>query len=163
MSALDFDSPINPYHYILHCIGGKWKMTILHEIHTFGTIRFNRTLKVLPVSEKVLSQQLHELAEAGLIERISYDTTPPRVEYKLTDIGKKLIPALDLLYIWSVRRMDELGLPIDANAFVVHNAEKYLMQLDDVLDEAFLRCKDLSVRSLDGDMCYQKEKPSQPF
>ena len=45
-----FDTPTNPYHYVLHCIGGKWKMTILHEIHTYGSIRFNQTLKALPIS-----------------------------------------------------------------------------------------------------------------
>ena len=54
----DFTKPTNPYHYALHCLGGKWKMTILHEIYTYGVIHFNKTLKVLPISEKVLSQQL---------------------------------------------------------------------------------------------------------
>lgn len=74
MKADNFDTPTNPYHYVLHCIGGKWKMTILHEIYTYGSIRFNQTLKILPISEKVFSQQLKELVEAGLIRRISYDT-----------------------------------------------------------------------------------------
>ena len=68
---------VNPYHYILLCLGGKWKMTLLHEIHTFGKIRFNQTLKVLPISEKVLSQQLKELIDDGLIRRTSYDVIPP--------------------------------------------------------------------------------------
>ena len=54
---------MNPYHYIQQCIGGKWKMTILHEIDTFGSIRFNYAVRVLPLSEKVLSQQLKELIE----------------------------------------------------------------------------------------------------
>ena len=67
MKADNFDTPTNPYHYVLHCIGGKWKMTILHEIYTYGSIRFNQTLKILPISEKVFSQQLKELVEAGLI------------------------------------------------------------------------------------------------
>ena len=80
MKADNFDTPTNPYHYVLHCIGGKWKMTILHEIYTYGSIRFNQTLKILPISEKVFSQQLRELVEAGLIRRISYDTVPPKVE-----------------------------------------------------------------------------------
>ena len=60
MARKTFDEPTNPYHYTLHCLGGKWKMTILHEIHTYGKIHFNETLKVLPISEKVLSQQLKE-------------------------------------------------------------------------------------------------------
>ena len=94
-----FKEPTNPYHYVLQCIGGKWKMTILHEIHTYGSIRFNQTLKALPISEKVFSQQLKELTDAGLIRRISYDTIPPKVEYVLTPRGEELIPALDALYI----------------------------------------------------------------
>ena len=95
MKADNFDTPTNPYHYVLHCIGGKWKMTILHEIYTYGSIRFNQTLKILPISEKVFSQQLKELVEAGLIRRISYDTVPPKVEYVLTPSGEQLIPALE--------------------------------------------------------------------
>ena len=133
MRTESFDTPMNPYHYVLHCIGGKWKMTILHEIYVSGSIRFNQTLKLLPISEKVFSQQLRELVEAGLIRRISYDTVPPKVEYVLTPSGEKLIPALDILYIWSVRRMDELDIPIDADAFVVHKSEKYVDALKDIM------------------------------
>lgn len=128
-----FDTPTNPYLYVLHCIGGKWKMTILHEIHTYGSIRFNQTLKALPISEKVFSQQLRELVEAGLIRRISYDTIPPKVEYVLTPSGEQLIPALDALYIWSIRQMDERGIPIDSDAFVVHTSSKYTEELEDIM------------------------------
>ena len=130
----EMEEPVNPYHYIRHCVGGKWKMTILHEIYIWGSIRFNQTLKELPISEKVFSQQLKELAEDGLVRRISYDTVPPKVEYVLTPAGEKVIPALDMLYIWSIRRMDELDIPIDANNFAVHKAEKYVDALGDILD-----------------------------
>ena len=129
-----FKEPTNPYHYVLQCIGGKWKMTILHEIHTYGSIRFNQTLKALPISEKVFSQQLKELVDAGLIRRISYDTIPPKVEYVLTPSGEELIPALDALYIWSIRQMYEQGIPIDSDAFVVHNSSKYVEKLQDIMD-----------------------------
>ena len=40
MAREDFSLPTNPYHYALHCLGGKWKMTILHEIYTHGSIHF---------------------------------------------------------------------------------------------------------------------------
>ena len=94
------DQPMNPYHYIVRCIGGKWKMTILHEIHTYGSIRFNQTLKSLPISEKVFSQQLRELMEAGLIRRISYDAVPPKVEYLLSPIGRQFLPVLASIESW---------------------------------------------------------------
>ena len=128
------NKPVNPYHYVLNCIGGKWKMTILHEIYARGRIRFNQTLRILPISEKVFSQQLRELVEDGLIQRTSYNTMPPKVEYTLTPIGERLIPALDILYIWSIRRMDERGIPIDANAFSVHKASRYVSALEDIME-----------------------------
>ena len=134
MAKDDEKQSINPYHYIQKCIGGKWKMTILHEIDTFGSIRFNYAVRVFPLSEKVLSQQLKELVNDGLVRRIAYDVVPPKVSYELTDAGKRLMPMLDALYIWSVRRMDELGMPIDQDAFVVHKSEKYLEALQDVME-----------------------------
>lgn len=126
---------VNPYHYILQCLGGKWKMTLLHEIHTFGKIRFNQTLKVLPISEKVLSQQLKELIDDGLIRRTSYDVIPPKVEYRLTEAGNELIPALDIFYIWAIRQMTDKGIPIDADNFVVHLSEKYVGSLREYIKE----------------------------
>lgn len=125
---------MNPYQYIQKCIGGKWKMTILHEIDNAGSIRFNHGGRVLPISEKVLSQQLRELVADGLVKRIVYDVVPPKVCYELTPLGKKLMPALDELYIWSIRRMHELSIPIDQEAFVVHNAQKYWDALGDIME-----------------------------
>ncbi|HCO62978.1 MAG TPA: transcriptional regulator [Clostridiales bacterium] len=134
MGAADDKQPINPYHYIRQCIGGKWKMTILHEIYTFGSIRFNYAVRVFPLSEKVLSQQLKELVEDGLVNRIAYDVAPPKVSYELTEAGKQLMPALDAMYIWAIRRMDALNMPIDPDAFVVHKSEKYMQALRDVME-----------------------------
>ena len=110
-------------------------MTILHEIYTFGKIHFNQTLKVIPVSEKVLSQQLKELVEDGLVQRIvDGNTYPPTIKYVLTSDGERLVPALDFLYIWSIRQMDSKNIPIDADAFVVHQSEKYVNALKDIMD-----------------------------
>ena len=136
MARETFKDPTNPYHYALHCIGGKWKMTILHEIYTFGKIHFNQTMKVIPVSEKVLSQQLKELVEDGLVQRIvDGNTYPPTIQYVLTKEGEQLVPALDMLYIWSIRQMDAREIPIDEDAFVVHRSEKYINALKDIMDE----------------------------
>lgn len=129
------ESTVNPYHFAANCISGKWKMTILHHIHHYGKIRFNETKKTLHVSEKVLSQQLKELASDGLVERIQYNTIPLKVEYILTPLGEDLIPALDILYIWSIRRMAQLELPIDPDAFAVHTEQKYENQLTDIMND----------------------------
>ena len=85
-----FDTPTNPYHYVLHCIGGKWKMTILHEIHTYGSIRFNQTLKALPISEKVFSQQLRDPVFAK-----SMSAAALTVWYSLMKL-RKLIPMFSI-------------------------------------------------------------------
>lgn len=126
---------VNPYHFVRQRLLGKWKMTILHHIHTYGAIRFNETRKTLPISEKVLSEQLRELAEDGLVQRIQYNTIPLKVEYILTDRGKELIPALDILYIWSIKRMYELGVPIDPDAFDVHHDPVYTDELGTIMED----------------------------
>lgn len=123
----------NPYLYALSCVSGKWKMSILHHIHHYGFIRFSKTKKTFPISEKVLSQQLKELVSDGLVERIQYNEIPLRVEYHLTDAGKKIIPALDLIYVWSVERMRELDMEIDPDAFVVHPEGKYEVAIKEFL------------------------------
>lgn len=124
----------NPYLYVLSIISGKWKMSILNHIHYYGCIRFSKTKKTFPVSEKVLSQQLKELVADGLVERIQYNEIPLRVEYHLTDAGKALIPAIDLLYTWSIHRMQELAIPIDPDAFVVHTSSRYDTSLKHFID-----------------------------
>lgn len=126
---------VNPYHYVLHCLSGKWKMTLVHEIYACGRIRFNETLRTLPISEKVLSQQLQELCEDGIVMRKAYGTVPPMVEYYLTPNGERLIPAMDLLFIWAIRRMDEKCISIDKNAFSVHKSEKYVAALQDIMED----------------------------
>ncbi|MGN0658802.1 MAG: winged helix-turn-helix transcriptional regulator [Emergencia sp.] len=125
----------NPYIYALSCISGKWKMSILNHIHYYGFIRFSRTKKTFPVSEKVLSQQLKELVADGLVERIQYNEIPLRVEYRLTEAGEKIIPALDLLYVWSITRMRELDIEIDPDAFIVHPETRYEVLLKKFMDQ----------------------------
>ena len=156
MARETFDKATNPYHYALHCLGGKWKMTILHEIHTYGVIHFNKTLKVLPISEKVLSQQLKELIQDGLVKRIvNSDTFPPSTDYILTEAGEELIPLLDVLYIWSIRQMDAKGIPIDADAFVVHQTEKYLSELGEIMNA--------NQFEPEMDRSYNRKKPNKTY
>lgn len=134
---------VNPYLYGMKIISGKWKATILHHIHTYGYIRFNQTKKTLPVTEKVLSQQLKELEKDGLVERIQYQVMPLKVKYILTPIGQELIPALDILYIWSIKRMHERNIPIDPDAFAVHKDKKYVNELEEIMkaNKVFIRKK----------------------
>ncbi len=65
------------------------------------------------VSEKVLTQQLRELAADGLVARTTHDERPPRVEYRLTAEGLSLGPALQALYEWGERRAAATGVEFE--------------------------------------------------
>jgi DNA-binding HxlR family transcriptional regulator len=81
-------------------IGGKWKPIILNCIGE-RTIRFGKLRQLIPaISNKVLSGELRELEELGLIDRKEFNELPPRVEYKLTKSGQSLIPLLHELADW---------------------------------------------------------------
>jgi DNA-binding HxlR family transcriptional regulator len=85
----------------LSAIGGKWKMLIVYlimnDINRFG--KLNMMLK--DISKQMLTTQLRELEQDGLIDRVIYPEIPPRVEYFLTPKGKALIPIMDALKVWA--------------------------------------------------------------
>jgi DNA-binding HxlR family transcriptional regulator len=84
----------------LEVIGGKWKPVILFFL-TFGKKRNGELLSLMPaVTQKVLTQQLRELEEDGVLLRISYNEVPPKVEYELTDYGWSLKEILHLMCRW---------------------------------------------------------------
>ena len=81
-------------------IGGKWKPLILWALGD-NVMRFGELQKGLPgVNAKMLTKQLRELEEDGVIRGTVYPEVPPRVEYAITDFGKTLIPILQALCTW---------------------------------------------------------------
>jgi DNA-binding HxlR family transcriptional regulator len=80
-------------------VGGKWKTSILLHLRD-ETMRFGELQRAITVSHKVLSQQLKELEEDGIVQRQVYAEVPPRVEYSLSAYGKTLQPLLDALHVW---------------------------------------------------------------
>lgn len=81
-------------------IGGKWKIQILWSLRSKAK-RFSEIKEeVHGITQKMLTQQLKEFVKDGIITRKSYPEIPPRVEYKLTDYGKTLVPVLDTLNKW---------------------------------------------------------------
>ncbi len=81
-------------------IGGKWKPIILFLLMD-GSMRFGKLTLFLPsISRKILTQQLKELEEDGLILRHSFSEKPPRVEYELSERGQTIIPVLKSMCAW---------------------------------------------------------------
>ena len=84
----------------LTLIGDKWKVLILRDLLP-GTKRFGELKKsVGNVSQKVLTSQLRDMEDKGLITRKVYAEVPPRVEYSLTELGRSLKPILDAMWDW---------------------------------------------------------------
>lgn len=89
-----------PVEATLDVIGGKWKPIILWQLKA-EKLRFSGLQQNMKgISPKMLTKQLRELEEAGLILREIYPEIPPRVEYSLTEFGKTVLPVLDALCEW---------------------------------------------------------------
>ncbi len=92
--------PACPVETTLMLIGDKWKVLILRDL-MHGTKRFGELKKSIgTVSQKVLTAQLRDMEEKGLLTRKVYAEVPPRVEYTLTETGYSLKPILDAMWAW---------------------------------------------------------------
>ena len=92
--------PNCPVETTLMLIGDKWKVLILRDLMP-GARRFGELKKSLSgVSQKVLTAQLRDMEQSGLLTRTVYAEIPPHVEYSLTPLGRSLKPILDALQTW---------------------------------------------------------------
>ena len=101
--------PACPVETTLLLIGDKWKVLILRDLMP-GTKRFGELKKSIgSVSQKVLTAQLRDMEESGLLTRTVYAEVPPRVEYRLTDLGRSLEPILDAMRNWGAAYKAQSG------------------------------------------------------
>jgi DNA-binding HxlR family transcriptional regulator len=92
----------------LELIGGKWKGIILYRL-LGGQLRFNQLQRILPnVTQRMLTKQLRELEQDGLVQRTVYPQVPPRVEYNLTERSQSLAPLLMQLKNWGDTQLQQL-------------------------------------------------------
>lgn len=92
--------PACPVETTLSLIGDKWKVLILRDLMP-GTKRFGELKRsVGGVTQKVLTAQLRQMEDCGLLTRTVYPEVPPKVEYTLTELGYSLKPVLDALNAW---------------------------------------------------------------
>lgn len=86
-----------PVRKSLALLGGKWRLLILFQINE-RVIRYGELKRCIPgISEKMLIQELNFLVENKLVSKKSYPEIPPRVEYRLTELGLKTLPIADKL------------------------------------------------------------------
>jgi len=84
----------------MEIIGGKWKTCLINDINK-GIKRPSELHRSHPeASLRVINQQLFELERNNIIEKKIYPVSPPKVEYSLTEIGKSLLPLIDLMLSW---------------------------------------------------------------
>jgi DNA-binding HxlR family transcriptional regulator len=95
-----------PVERTLEVIGGRWKVLILRELFS-GVKRFGQLHRALHgITQKMLTQQLREMEEDGIIHREVYLQVPPKVEYSLTPLGESLKPIIVSMHEWGIRHVD---------------------------------------------------------
>jgi len=100
----------NPVECALLFIGGTWKMPILWRLNQ-ATMRYGELKKALPhITHKMLSSQLRELEQHGLVARKVFAQVPPKVEYSITAKGKRTIPLITAIRKYGLEMMKEKGI-----------------------------------------------------
>jgi len=93
----------------LAVIGGRWKVLIIRELFS-GVKRFGELHRALQgITQKMLTQQLREMEQAGLVHRQVYLQVPPKVEYSLTPLGSTLQPVLESMHEWGMKFLEKSG------------------------------------------------------
>ncbi|WP_139994211.1 winged helix-turn-helix transcriptional regulator [Paenibacillus paridis] len=97
-----------PVEVAVKLIGGKWKIVILYQLAYHGPKRFNELRRIFPeVTQRMLTLQLRELEEDGIIVRKVYHEVPPKVEYYLSELGTSILPVLLQLQDWGLYYMEQ--------------------------------------------------------
>lgn len=103
----------NPVEFALGRIGGTWKMPILWRLKE-KVMRYSALKKSIPkITDKMLSSQLRELEEHGLISRKVYAEIPPKVEYSITPKGLQSIPIIEAIRNYGMQLMEQEGITVE--------------------------------------------------
>jgi len=90
---------------VIQLLEGRWKLIILFHLFDGKVQRYSDFEKLIPgISQKMLAQQLRQLEADGIVSRMVYPQVPPKVEYRLTEWGQALCPALDAMLKWAEKR-----------------------------------------------------------
>lgn len=112
----------------LHILGGKWKGVILYHLFKDGTLRFSELQRFMTsINQRLLTKQLRELEEDGLIVRQVYPVVPPKVEYSLSEEGRELNKLVLDLSLWGRKWLEKRGL----NTAVEEDMDELIAVLSD--------------------------------
>ena len=92
-------------------IGGKYKVLIIYEL-IGKTLRYSQLQRLLPIATpRMLTRQLRELEQDGVVSRKLYPVVPPHTEYSLTELGESLVPIIEALSAWGKDYYHLRGMP----------------------------------------------------
>lgn len=98
-----------PVRNVIARFGNKWALLTVLIIGEQGVVRFNELSRLIPdVSSRVLSSTLRTLEADGFIDRKVYAVVPPKVEYRLTEVGESILPLIQQLTEWAQTNMKKV-------------------------------------------------------
>ncbi len=96
-------------HELLGRVADKWTLLVLEELEENDVLRFTELSRRIPsVSQKMLTQTLRQMERDGLVERKVYPVVPPKVEYRLTDLGHGLSESFCGVWQWVEQNLDSV-------------------------------------------------------
>ena len=105
---MTFSNPC-PVAFTTRIMGGKWKARIVWALLRNEPLRFSELRRACPpISDRILSKELKELEEWGLLSRREYPVVPPKTEYRLTELGWTLQPVMAAMAEWGGAHRQEI-------------------------------------------------------
>ena len=101
--------PDCPVRNVISRITDKWSLLVLYTLEHQEVMRFNDLWRQIPdISQKMLTTTLRHLEDDGIVSREVFVEVPPRVEYRLAERGKSLMPLLDSLLTWGIEHFSDI-------------------------------------------------------
>ena len=101
--------PDCPIRNVISHITDKWSLLVLYTLEQKEVLRFKDLWRKIPdISQKMLTSTLRHLEDDGIISREVFTEVPPRVEYRLSERGKSLMPHLDALILWGIEHQENI-------------------------------------------------------
>jgi DNA-binding HxlR family transcriptional regulator len=109
---MQFASPC-PVAFTSRILGGKWKARVVWSLIRNEPLRFSELRRACPpVSDRILTKELRELEQWGLISRREYPVIPPKTEYRLTELGNTLRPIMAAMAEWGLGHRADIVDPV---------------------------------------------------